>query len=378
MKKIWNIFLVAILLSSCNSQQEGSTVVEVQQLKYAKGFTIETNAHYKKLSILNPWNAYKTYANYYLILDSTLPMPKSNELDFYFQNPPKSIALHTAAQAASLKALRLDDKVNGITDPRFFYEEKYSLLLDSGTLIQSSNQVQLNKERLLLLNPDIVITSGWSSITSDYQMLIKMGIPALFMIEWMEKEPLGRAEWIKALGFLFNKEKEADSIFKLVEANYNFIKSTTQNNTIKPKVLHGEEYNGVWYVAGGQSFIAQIYADAGADYLWAENKSSGSIPLDIELVIEKGAVADYWFSTFGQNAEDIKHINQEKYSVLKSVKESKIFSNINRKRAFGGNDFWETGNYRPDLILKDIVYILQNPSLNEDSLYFYKRLKLKD
>lgn len=377
MKNKWFLYFILIFLSSCTAKQEKeSNKTKASGVKYAKGFTLENTEHYKKLSILNPWDDYKTYATYYVLKDSIKPKVIGNELTFYFKQTPKTIALHTAAQTASLKALNLEKYVKGITDPRFFYESKYSERLERKELIQTSNQVQINKERILLLQPDIVITSGWNNINSDYQLLIKMGIPPLFMIEWMETKPLGRAEWIKAIALLFDKEKEADSLFKLVETNYLAIKKEQSKNKSKPKILHGEEYNGVWYVAGGQSYIAQLYADAGAEYLWKKNDKSGSLALDVEIILEKGINADFWFTTFGQNTADINYINQEKYSILKSVKENNIYSNTNRTRVMGGNDFWETGNLRPDFILKDIVNILYHKENSSDSLIFYKKLKL--
>ncbi len=378
MKNSLLLYLIIIFLSSCSFQQEESYNAKSESVKYAKGFKLETNEQFKKLSILNPWNNYKPYATYYILKDSIKPQIQNNELTFYFNQTPKSIALHTAAQAATLKALNLDNLVSGITDPRFFYENSYLDKLDKGKIIQTSNQVQINKERIIMLQPDIVITSGWNTINSDHKQLIRMGIPPLFMIEWMETEPLGRAEWIKAIGLLFDKEKEADSIFNIVESNYLKIKNHQLKKKIRPQILHGEEYNGVWYVAGGQSFIAQIYADAGADYIWKENDKSGSMVIDVEVVIEKAADADFWFTTFGQNKADIDHIKQEKYSLLKSVKNEAIYSNTNRTLLMGGNDFWETGNLRPDLILKDIVQILHQRNSTNDSLFFYKKLILNE
>jgi iron complex transport system substrate-binding protein len=372
------VSLLFILASSCSfHQEERKSATISKSVKYAKGFTLESNERFKKLTVLNPWDNFKPYATYYVLKDSIKPEVENNELTFYFYETPKTIALHTAAQAASLKSLDLDKYVNGITDPRFFYEKQYSEKLDSNQLIQTSNTVQINKERILLLQPDIVITSGWNNINSDYQLLIKMGFNPLFMIEWMETEPLGKAEWIKAIALLFDKEKEADSLFNLVETNYLAIKNKYSGNLEKPKVLHGEEYNGVWYVAGGQSYIANIYADAGAEYIWKENDKSGSLVLDVEVVLEKGVDADFWFTTFGQNSTDINHIKQEKYSVLKSIKNENIYSNTNRTRILGGNDFWETGNFRPDLILKDIVQILNQENSTNDSLFFYRKLNLK-
>jgi len=371
------LFLLLIFLASCSSpKKKENNSTKASGIKYAKGFSIISNEHYKKLIILNPWDNYKPYATYYILKDSIKPRLVDNGLNFYFYQTPKKIALHTAAQATSLKILDLNKYIKGITDPRFFYEQQFADNLEAGKLIQTSNAVQMNKERIILLKPDIIITSGWNNINTDYQLLIKMGFPALFMIEWMESEPLGRAEWIKVIGLIFDKEKEADSLFNLIESNYLTIKDQQHQNKTKPKVLHGEEYNGVWYVAGGKSYIAQIYKDAGADYLWKESDKAGSLTLDIEVVLEKGVNADFWFTTFGQNSEDINHIKQEKYSLLTSVKKETIYSNTNRVRATGGNDFWETGNLRPDLILKDVVQIINQKDFQSDSLFFYKKLNL--
>ncbi len=377
MKNKLLLFFTLILLSSCSFQQEKEKQKNTLGVKYAKGFTLEKTEHYNKLSILNPWDGYKIYANYYVMKDSsTLPKDEQN-LNFYLSHSPQKVALHTAPQAAWLKALGVDQYIKGISDPSFFYERKFSEQLVSGFLIQSGNKTGINKERILLLQPDLIITSGWNSINADYKMLIKMDMPVLFMMEWMENNPLGRAEWIKALGLIFDKETEADSIFNRVEHNYLKLKQQQNNWKIKPKILHGEEYNGAWYVAGGKSYIAQIYSDAGADYLWKNNPKSGSLIIDREVVLNKGAQADYWFTTFGQNKHDIEQIKESKYNLLKAVIRDQVYSNTKRENPQGGNDFWETGSLRPDLILKDIIKIVHSPTSSSDSLIFYKKLIIK-
>lgn len=358
--------------------EHAQTLKNSDEIHYAKGFTITHTTHYKKLTILNPWNNYQPYASYYLLLDSIQPEIVSGEPAFFFTETPKSIALHTVAQAYALHALDLKEKVSGITDPRFFYDPYFEERLNNGTLIQTSNEVQMNMERILFLKPDLVICSGWNSISTDYQQLINFGIPPLFMMEWMEEKPLGRAEWIKAIGFIFNKEKQTDSIFQGIEKEYNALKNQCTLANVQPKVIHGEEYNGVWYVAGGESFIASIYKDAGANYLWSDNEQAGSLTVDVEVVIEKGAEADFWLTTFGQNSLDIATIQKEKFSMLKSVQKNQIYSNTKRVVSSGGNDFWETGNLRVDLILHDIAQIIHPEIFKSDSLFFYRRLNINE
>ncbi len=368
--------LIVFLLTACSSNPKAPDAnVASGDIRYAKGFSIEENEYYTKLVILNPWNNYEPYANYFFLKDSThKPNYNPKELNFFFSKTPDRIALHSAAQAYSLKILEVEKKVKGITDPQLFYTENYQKRLEAGELLQTSSSTQINKEQIMLLRPDLVIISGWRSIPDDYQQLINMGFPPLFMMEWMETEPLGRAEWLKVLGLFLDKLKQADSLFDQIEANYLAIKSRIGNFKNKPLIIHGEEYNGVWYVAGGQSYTAKMYADAGANYLWKEDQNAGSLGLDIEVVLNKGANADFWFTTFGSKPTEIDHLKQEKYAILKAVKHQQIYSNTKRTNAAGGNDFWETGNIRPDIILKDIAKILHPDLFVNDSLFFYKKL----
>jgi len=378
MKSIYLAFVFVFVLAACQSPQKKVQKQKASEnIGYAKGFRIEKTQHYNKLVLLNPWNAYKPYASYYFLKDSVAPPSAGDEPVFYFTHSPQVIALHSAAQAYALGVLGLKEKVKGITDPRFFYDPYYVERLQSGELIQTANPTSINREKLLMLQPDLVILSGWSTISTDNQQLIQMGTPPLFMMEWMEPEPLGRAEWIKVLGLAFNKEQQADSIFRSIEKNYLELKNKYKNTTKKPSILHGEEYGGVWYVAGGKSFMAQIYADAGTNYLWKENDEPGSLKLDVEVVLEKAAQADFWFTTFGDNPQDIAYLNQQKYAVLKATQTGNIYSNTKRVQKLGGNDFWETGNIRPDLILHDIVKITHSNAFPNDSLFFYKKLSLK-
>ena len=50
-----------------------------------------------------------------------------------------------------------------------------------------------------------------------------------------------------------------------------------------------------WYVAGGNSTIGQMIADAGGIYIFGENKNSGSVPLSFETVFDKAQ--DVWMQS---------------------------------------------------------------------------------
>ena len=47
------------------------------------------------------------------------------------------------------------------------------------------------------------------------------GIPVLLNSDWQELTLLGRAEWVKMLAVLLNKEKEVNEFFNRIEQDYN-------------------------------------------------------------------------------------------------------------------------------------------------------------
>ena len=83
------------------------------------------------------------------------------------------------------------------------------------------------------------------------------------MSDYMEQTPLGRAEWIKFIGLLFGKKAVADSIFSATERNYSALKTMAGAVPERPEVISETMTNGVWYVPGGASYKAVMYADAG-------------------------------------------------------------------------------------------------------------------
>ena len=104
----------------------------------------------------------------------------------------------------------------------------------------------------------------------------------------METSPLGRAEWLRFYGLLVGQEQRGDSLFAQIEKEYLALKDLAAQATSRPTVLSDLKYGSAWYIAGGQSTTGRLYADAGADYVFAELPNSGSVPMAFETVFDKG------------------------------------------------------------------------------------------
>ncbi len=125
----------------------------------------------------------------------------------------------------------------------------------------------------------------------------ELGIKVLINADYLETDPLSRAEWIKLFGALYCKENLADSIYESEVEEYSKLKSYIAGNTkSRPKVLLGLPFKDTWYISPGNSFISKLINDAGGNYLWGNTESSVSMPYGIESVYLKGMKADFWLN----------------------------------------------------------------------------------
>ena len=144
------------------------------------------------------------------------------------------------------------------------------------------------------MNPDLILVSPFKR--GGYETLKDVGIPLIPHLGYKEMTPLGQAEWVKFVGLLVGQEQKANETFDAIAARYNELKELTAEGKVKkrPVVLSGEMRGGNWYAVGGESFLAQLFKDAGADYFLKNDKRSGGVTLDFETVYNQGDEADYW------------------------------------------------------------------------------------
>ena len=228
---------------------------------------------------------------------------------------------------------------------------------------------------MLELAPEVVVGFTLDGNDKSLQTIEKTGIPVLINADWRETHPLGKAEWIKFFGALYNKNKQADSIFNTIETNYNLAKKLAQKTKTKPTVLSGAMYKDIWYMPKGDSWAARFIEDANGAYLWKDSKGTGSIALNIESVLENGQKADFWIAPgqFTTKAQLLEF--NTVYGAFDAFKNNKIFSFTTKKGATGGVLYYELAPNRPDLVLKDIINILHPTLFKEYQPHFFEVLK---
>jgi iron complex transport system substrate-binding protein len=220
----------------------------------------------------------------------------------------------------------------------------------------------------------VFLQTAFDSKNARDEALVNAGVPLVYNIDWMEKTPLARAEWIKFVGVLLNENERADSIFKVIERNYINLKKIADSIDYKPDVLVGGLYKDVWYMPGGQSFKARLLADAGTDYLWKNDSTEGSLALSFETVLEKQMNAPIWIEVQFKSKKELLS-SDERYAYLDAFKIGAMYHNRKRTTETGGNDYWEMGLCRPDEILSDLIRIIHREYMPDGELKYYERVK---
>ncbi|HEY9170199.1 MAG TPA: ABC transporter substrate-binding protein [Lutibacter sp.] len=366
-------FTLLALLFSCKNDKKNEVLNEntarESTIKYAKGFDIQHFKNYTKLVVKAP------YQNSTEIFEFILVAHKSNQDLNTIQIPINSIVVTSTTHIPMLELLDMEDKLTGFPNTNYISSPKTRRLIANGLIKELGHEESINTELLLDLKPDLVVGFSLNSNNKMFSVIEKLGIPVLLNGDWMEETPLGRAEWIKFFGLLFDKEKMADSIFADIEKNYLEAKDIASKASQKPTVISGGLFKDVWNLPAGESFEATFLKDANTNYLWKDSKGKGSLSLNIENVFEKGKDADLWISpSYYKTLEQLKNAN-DMYSKFNAFQNKNIFSFVNKQGEFGGTIYFELAPARPDLVLKDLIKIAHPDLLKNYELTFYERLK---
>lgn len=377
-----SLLLWFIILLNCKEDkglqiktQPGET--EITSLSYAKGFSIENYDDYKVLEIKNPWpKSEKTY-RYALVNKEVAPKItlNKNDYDAILITPIQKIVVTSTTHIPALELLHEETTLIGFPDNSYVSSEKTRALIDDGSVRDLGKNESINTEVLLELRPELVIGFGIDGNNKTFENIQKAGIPVIFNGDWVEDSPLAKAEWIKLFGVLYNKEKEAATIFKNIETDYLEAKKIAANALQKPTVLSGAMHKDIWYLPSGTSAEGILLKDANANYLWSDTKDKGSLSLNFEAVFAKAKDADIWISpSYYASLEALEKANPH-YTKFKAFQDKQVYSFVNTTGETGGVLYFELGMTRPDLVLKDLVKIMHPELLTDYNPRFFERLK---
>jgi iron complex transport system substrate-binding protein len=369
MKRLAQItaFVVVALFLSCSNKECARNTEPIYTPRYAQGFAIERDKESGEvlLCVKNPWQGAENIHFYYPI-DSL--------------SPARRIVAMSSSHVAMADAIGCADRIVGVSGCRFISTPSIVKAIEEGRIAEVGYDAAFDFEKIRALKADIVLLYG---IAGEAKILTgkldELAIPYLYIGDYLENDPLGKAEWVVALAYLCGVQSEGKAFFEGIEERYNALRNKQHCSAYRPRVMLNLPYRDTWFMPSTGSYMVRLIEDAGGEYILTENgkrkteNENSSTPISLEEALVLASRADFWIN-LGQIAslEELR-VAAPRFMEVDAVKFGRLYNNTKRTNESRGSDFWESGSLRPDLILADLVKILHYEAPT-DSLYYYKKL----
>ena len=398
------VIIAVAFLFSCSDNSVVRQTEPIYTPRYAKGFSVErdTTTGEKLLCIRNPWQGASDIV-FYTEIDSL--------------SPPKRIVAMSSSHAAMLDAIGCSDRIVGLSGCRFIYNSDLCKKIAEGKIAEIGYDSAFDFEKIRSLNADIVLLYGVAGeAKSITDKLDELRIPYIYIGDYLEDDPLGKAEWVVALASLCGVESEGIAFFEEVESRYNALREQKYCSAYKPRVMLNLPYRDTWFMPPHNSYMVRLIEDAGGEYILTENEtdaaereqsvlayyaesqggkaceaglkrktenenlstlnsqlSTKSMPISLEEALVLAMKADFWINLGQMASKEEVCAAAPRFAKVDAVKFNRLYNNTKRTNESRGSDFWESGAVRPDLILEDLINILHYEAPTE-KLYYYTKL----
>ncbi len=352
-------------------------VVDTLELHYARGFRVRTLANGVRLvDVADPQaDEDRMPVSYHFALMPTDSAPVPSSYTPVHVPIDRTIVM-TMLQLSNFTALEALDVVRGITGTKNLFNKDVRARVDDGRIVKIGMEGNFDTELILAAQPEVIFISPFKR--GGYDAIKETGITLIPHLGYKELHPLGQAEWVKFVGLFLGKEHEADSLFAQIEERYNSLKEKTQSLSAErgeglPTVFSGEMHGGNWYAVGGRSALAQLFRDAGADYV-IKDGNTGGVNIEFEQLYAAAAEADYWRilnSYPGDFSYESLEASEPRNKLFRAFRERKVIY-CNMKQT----PYYELSPMQPDVLLADLIAIFHPALMPRDyQPTFYRLLR---
>lgn len=392
--------LLALAITSCQGGKTGAgdgDGGDTVKMKYAQLLTIvkhggeyaEHDGEYAEVTIANPWKEGTLLHRYILVPKgeegnktvARLAMQRSAGarcVTDTVRTPVENSAVFTSPHCQLLYELGCGQAIRGVCDLNYInipdVKKRAASAGNHGfssAIADCGSSMASDIERIIALKPEAILVSPFEN-SGGYGKLDKLHIPLIEVADYMEASPLGRAEWMKFYGMLFEKsdakdskagifQSKADSLFAKIEKEYLNLKAAAKKLPAGLSVLTERKTGSVWYVPGGQSTIGILLKDANARYIFSEDQHSGSLAMSPEQILAKAKNIDVWvFKYFGGKPLSRSQLLQE-YAGYKSLAAfgSRRIYQVDTSR----EPYFEITSFHPEVLLREFI-LLSHPTDN--------------
>ncbi len=373
---------VAAICLACGGAQgsEGLCFTEnIYVPEYASGFEIlgSEGSESSLLRITRPWQGGGGELFELMILRGGEKAPAGFAGSVIEGDAERIVAL-SSSNVAMFDCIGAGSTIVGVSGIDYISSELIQGRREQGLVHDVGYDSALNFELLTALRPDVVllysVAGGNSVVTSK---LAELGIPFLYIGDYAEESPLGKAEWLVAMGEICGARQAATARFEASAKRYNTLKQSVIDASIasRPRIVLNTPYRDVWYLPSNDSYMVQLIEDAGGDYFYDGNTTDQTQPISVELAYKLVSESDVWLNT-GAAINSMADLRRSvpKFSAMPPVVAGEVYNSTARTTKMGGSDFYESGVVNPDIVLQDLIEIM-HPELTQHQLYYYKKLE---
>lgn len=376
-KSFLSLCLLIVLLAACNGKKTASISDFSNQLytpEYASGFSIKGADGYESsiITVTNPWQGADSITTQLFIARGGESAPEGFTGQVLEGDASRIVAM-SSTHIAMLDAVGEAGRVVGVSGIDYISNPVISANRDSiGDVGYEGN---INYELLISLDPDLVLLYGVNGASSMEGKLNELGIPFMYVGDYLEESPLGKAEWMVALSEVVGKRNAGEQVCAGIPVRYNDLKKRVADTMLDaPAVMLNTPYGDSWFMPSTESYVARLVKDAGGDYIYKKNTGNASLPIDLEEAYKLTSEADMWLNVGMANSLDELRTSCPKFSDTRCFRNGSVWNNNLKTNVAGGNDYYESAVVNPDIILRDLVKIF-HPELVEEDFVYYKQLK---
>ena len=376
-KSFLSLCLLIVLLAACNGKKTAYISDFSNQLytpEYASGFSIKGADGYESsiITVTNPWQGADSITTQLFIARGGESAPEGFTGQVLEGDASRIVAM-SSTHIAMLNAIGEAGRVVGVSGIDYISNPVIAANRDSiGDVGYEGN---INYELLISLDPDLVLLYGVNGASSMEGKLNELGIPFMYVGDYLEESPLGKAEWMVALSEVVGKRTEGGQFFGGIPVRYNDLKKRVSDTVLDaPSVMLNTPYGDSWFMPSTESYVARLVKDAGGDYIYKKNTGNASLPVDLEEAYKLTSEADMWLNVGMANSLDELRTSCPKFSDTRCFRNGSVWNNNLKTNAAGGNDYYESAVVNPDILLRDLVKIF-HPELVEEDFVYYKQLK---
>lgn len=369
------LILCAILWCTCSCTSSGNIDdynMAVYTPTYATGFRI-VGAEGKQSTIIrvtNPWQSADEVETMLFIARGGEKAPNGFRGQV-LQGDAKRVVCMSSSHIAMLDAVGAVKSVVGVSGKNFITNPY--VVANQRTIADVGYDGNMNFELLVAQQPDIVLLYGVTGACTMESKLDELGIPYIYVGEYVEEDPLGKAEWLIALAEIVGLRQQGLTYFSELPQRYEQLKSMAASaQTPAPKVMLNTPYADSWFMPSTTSYMARLIADAGGDYIYKRNTSNHSLPIDMEDAALLTTQADVWINVGNVNSVADLCRQFPKFAQMPCVQRGEVYNCDKRRVLGGGNDYWESGVVHPDVILRDLIKIFHPELVSEEFVYYRK------